>query len=222
VLPQLLQALDRLSGVDDPSQIEAVRAELKALSTPRPPRIKSVTEMLAEISRSGLTIPTASWSPPGGTPTTPSWPTPDVTPTLPTWPSQPTARVRSWPSISPARAIALTLSLVPFFATLAIPWDLPANAGWATILLSRVLILLMDAALLGPFIAVLWPGDDEPKDAFGMTQSGMLSRSVIHATVRMLPIVAIFVLAEAHKEWVGPLTLWHQAVLFAVNLAGLA
>jgi hypothetical protein len=222
VLPQLLQALDRLSGVDDPSQIEAVRAELKALSTPRPPRIKSVTEMLAEISRSGLTIPTASWSPPGGTPTTPSWPTPDVTPTLPTWPSQPTARVRSWPSISPARAIALTLSLVPFFATLAIPWDLPANAGWATILLSRVLILLMDAALLGPFIAVLWPGDDEPKDAFGMTQSGMLSRSVIQATVPMLPIVAIFVLAEAHKEWVGPLTLWHQAVLFAVNLAGLA
>ena len=60
-----------------------------------------------------------------------------------------------------------SLSVIPFLATLAIPWDLPANAGWGTVLLSRTLLLLFDAALLGPLLPILWPS--EVSDAFGRT-----------------------------------------------------
>ena len=113
---------------------------------------------------------------------------------------------------------ALFLSVIPFLATLAIHWDLPANAGWGTILLSRTLLLLFDAALFGPFLPILWPL--EVSETFGRMVPGTAPKSVLGPAATMLPVLAFYGLIEGHQRWVGPMVLWHQVVISAVNLVG--
>ncbi len=224
VLPQLLQALDRLQGADTAEQIDAVRAEIKTLSAPRVPKHRSLVPSVEQLlglhetpEQLGLGELAGEIARARAAAGLPPWPVATRAATrTPSWSSIATAPARLLGSMEPSHVAALFLSVIPFLATLAIPWDLPANATWSTILLSRTLLVLADAALLGPVLPILWPA--EVIDAFG--RSATDPKSVLGYAAALLPLIALGVLTETHQRWVGPVVLWHQVAIFAVNLVG--
>jgi hypothetical protein len=131
----------------------------------------------------------------------------------------PTGRFPSVPPSSPRPSAeypsALLSSAIPLAMAFMIPWDLPPGAGWPTILAARVLVLLMDvtalvalAALLAPLVA---PRDDA---AAGRTTD------VLELVWKFAPLAVIAALIEVHQRWIGPLSLWPQLGLFALNALG--
>ncbi len=206
VLPQLLQALDRLErlGTDTPQQFATVRDGLQALASAARPRLRTAVEAYEAMLR-GDVVGASSFPPfAPGTPGT-------------------FTRSRSFTPMTPLRAAALALSVVPFLATLAIPWDIPPGAGWGKTLLSRALTWLTDAAILGPVFMYLFPVEVDAGDKWRSPfQTVPSTDQMLHTLGPLLVFVAIFGFPELHRWWVGPLVLWHQAVLFAVNLVGFA
>ncbi len=121
-------------------------------------------------------------------------------------------------------ALLLLLSPLPFVATFFVPGDVPAGAGFGTLLLGRTISLgIPVCALLLPLLLV---SAQTQRDFAELRSSVRRSSNSTEPWQQyaMLPLLlGAYGLVEAHKEYVAPLTFWPtQLGLFLLNSAALA
>jgi hypothetical protein len=109
--------------------------------------------------------------------------------------------------------------------------DLPPGAGFFTMVKSRLLLLLIDTVIAFPVLRLLFQGNEtfvrntlaaaDRKMGYGgiLPESPTGFKSLLNSGAFSFSwFVAAYVLVQAHIKYVGPITFWHQAIQFLINL----